>query len=107
LSLATTLAAVYAAWVCLGLAIAATLYVPVFAVVTRRFPTDYRRRTITLTFLGGLASTVFIPLMAWLLNALGWRGPSAGHMRHPTSTAPHAAKPCANPRLCWWGCFRC
>ena len=73
LSLATTLAAVYAAWVCLGLAMAATLYTPVFAVVTRRFPTDYRRRIITITFLGGLASTVFIPLMAWLLDALGWR----------------------------------
>lgn len=28
---------------------------------------------ITLTFLGGLASTVFIPLSAWLIHALGWR----------------------------------
>ena len=73
LSLATTLMAVYAAWVCLGLAMAATLYTPAFAVVTRRFPADYRRRIITLTFLGGLASTVFIPLMAWLLSTMGWR----------------------------------
>ena len=73
LSLATTLVAVYAAWVCLGVAMAATLYTPVFAVVTRRFPADYRRRIITITFLGGLASTVFIPLMAWLLQAVGWR----------------------------------
>ena len=73
LSLATTLAAVYTAWVCLGLAMAATLYAPAFAVVTRRFPTDYRRRIITITFLGGLASTVFIPLMAWLLAVVGWR----------------------------------
>jgi hypothetical protein len=52
---------------------AATLYTPVFAVVTRRFPTDFRRAIITMTFLGGLASTVFIPLMAWLIHALGWR----------------------------------
>lgn len=73
LSLATTLTAVYAAWVCLGLAMAATLYTPVFAVVTRRFPQAYRRHIITLTFLGGLASTVFIPLMAWLLSTVGWR----------------------------------
>jgi MFS family permease len=73
LSLATTLMAVYAAWVCLGLAMAATLYTPVFAVVTRRFPQAYRRHIITLTFLGGLASTVFIPLMAWLLSTVGWR----------------------------------
>lgn len=73
LSAATTLVGVYAAWVVLGVAMAATLYVPVFAVVTRRFPADYRRRIITITFLGGLASTVFIPLMAWLLAAFGWR----------------------------------
>jgi predicted MFS family arabinose efflux permease len=52
---------------------AATLYTPVFAVVTRRFPSDFRRAIITLTFLGGLASTVFIPLSAWLIQALGWR----------------------------------
>ncbi|HKB54357.1 MAG TPA: MFS transporter, partial [Ramlibacter sp.] len=52
---------------------AATLYNPVFAVVTRRFPQDFRRAIITLTFLGGLASTVFIPLSAWLIQSLGWR----------------------------------
>ena len=39
----------------------------------RRYPLDYRRAIITLTFLGGLASTVFIPLGAWLIEALGWR----------------------------------
>jgi predicted MFS family arabinose efflux permease len=49
------------------------LYSPVFAVVTRRFPRDFRRAIITLTFLGGLASTVFIPLSAWLIQSLGWR----------------------------------
>jgi MFS family permease len=51
----------------------ATLYTPVFAVVTRRFPSDFRRAIITLTFLGGLASTVFIPLTAWLIREFGWR----------------------------------
>lgn len=63
----------HAAWLLLGAALAATLYSPVFAVVTRRFPGDFRRAIITLTFLGGLASTVFIPLSAWLIDALGWR----------------------------------
>jgi MFS family permease len=63
----------YAVWIGLGAGLAATLYTPVFAVVTRRFPHDFRRAIITLTFLGGLASTVFIPLSAWLINALGWR----------------------------------
>ena len=63
----------YAAWALLGCALAATLYTPVFAVVTRRYPHDFRRAIITLTFLGGLASTVFIPLSAWLIASLGWR----------------------------------
>ncbi len=63
----------YIAWILLGVALAATLYTPVFAVVTRRFPQDFRRAIITLTFLGGLASSVFIPLTAWLISAYGWR----------------------------------
>lgn len=67
------IAGFYAVWFCLGLALAGTLYTPVFAVVTRRFPDDFRRAIITLTFLGGLASTVFIPLSAWLIGAYGWR----------------------------------
>jgi MFS family permease len=63
----------YAVWTGLGAGLAATLYNPVFSVVTRRFPSGYRRAIITLTFLGGLASTVFIPLSAWLIRAIGWR----------------------------------
>lgn len=63
----------YAVWGGLGAAMAAILYSPAFAVVTRRFPHDFRRAIITMTFLGGLASTVFIPLTAWLIAAWGWR----------------------------------
>ena len=63
----------YAVWALLGAGMSATLYAPVFAVVTRRFPDNFRRGIITMTFLGGLASTVFIPLTAWLMSALGWR----------------------------------
>lgn len=72
-SFVTSMAGFYAVWAGLGAALAATLYNPVFAVVTRRFPDDFRRAIITLTFLGGLASTVFIPLSAWLIRSLGWR----------------------------------
>ena len=72
-SLIDSIAGFYAVWAILGAALAATLYNPVFAVVTRRFPLDFRRAIITLTFLGGLASTVFIPLSAWLIQSLGWR----------------------------------
>lgn len=63
----------YALWLGLGAAMACVLYSPVFAVVTRRFPGDFRRAIITLTFLGGLASTVFIPAGAWLIAQWGWR----------------------------------
>ena len=72
-SFVTTVAGFYTAWIWLGLGMAATLYNPVFAVVTRRFPQDFRRAIITLTFLGGLASTVFIPLFAWWMELWGWR----------------------------------
>jgi MFS family permease len=68
-----SVAGFYAVWVWLGLGLAATLYTPAFAVVTRRFPQDFRRAIITLTFLGGLASTVFIPLFAWWMDLWGWR----------------------------------
>ena len=69
----TNAAGFYTVWVGLGLALSATLYTPVFAVITRRFPNDFRRAIITMTFLGGLASTVFIPLSAWLVAKFGWR----------------------------------
>ncbi|MCE3272105.1 MAG: transporter [Ramlibacter sp.] len=66
-------AAFYATWILLGAALAGTLYAPVFAVVTRRYPSDFRRAIITITFLGGLASSVFIPLSAALIQGWGWR----------------------------------
>lgn len=72
-SVVAGLTGLYAVWLGLGAAMAAVLYSPVFALLTRRFPNDFRRAIITLTFLGGLASTVFIPLTAWLMQVLGWR----------------------------------
>jgi predicted MFS family arabinose efflux permease len=72
-SAVNSVAGFYTVWLGLGAGLAATLYTPVFAVVTRRCPHDFRRAIITLTFLGGLASTVFIPLSAWLIHSLGWR----------------------------------
>lgn len=69
----TSLTGFYLVWAGLGAAMAAVLYAPVFAVVTRRFPNDFRRAIITMTFLGGLASTVFIPLTAGLISLWDWR----------------------------------
>ena len=63
----------YAVWSCMGLAWAATLYTPAFTVLTQRYGSAYRRAIITMTLLGGLASTVFIPLTAALVEHWGWR----------------------------------
>jgi len=63
----------YAIWIGLGLTQALTLYTPVFAVLTRIFPADFKLRITVLTLAGGLASTVFIPIIAWAVEVLGWR----------------------------------
>lgn len=65
--------ALYVIWAGLGLAMAATLYEPVFAVLTRSFPRSYRTRITALTLVGGFASTVFIPLTQIAIAWLGWR----------------------------------
>ncbi|WP_430396087.1 MFS transporter [Ferrovibrio sp.] len=63
----------YALWIGLGATKAMTLYDPVFAVVTRLFPDNFRRRITIITLLGGLASTAFVPLTAFFIHWLGWR----------------------------------
>jgi predicted MFS family arabinose efflux permease len=58
----------------IGLAQAMTLYEPAFAVVARRYGSEARRGITALTLWGGFASTVFVPLIQFLLNHLDWRG---------------------------------
>lgn len=67
------LASYYLIWAGLGLALAATLYEPAFAVVTAWFQQRRTRAMIIVTFFGGLASTVFLPLTNWLVETQGWR----------------------------------
>ncbi len=69
----TELWQLYAIWIGIGFASAMVLYDPVFAVVARAVPGHYRRAITTITLLGGLASTVFIPLTQELVELLGWR----------------------------------
>jgi MFS family permease len=69
-----SLAAFYLLWAGLGLAMAAVLYEPAFAVVATWFVRHRHRALTLLTVFGGLASTVFVPLSAWLLERRGWRG---------------------------------
>lgn len=67
------LPALYAVWFLMGLAMAATLYEPAFAIVVSWFARDRARALLVLTLVAGLASTIFMPLEAWLLGRLGWR----------------------------------
>jgi MFS family permease len=63
----------YVIWAGLGLVLGATLYEPVFVVITRSYPQSYRNRITALTLVGGFASTVFIPLTSLFIDRLGWR----------------------------------
>lgn len=72
-SQATSLPMLFAVWVGLGVAMGATLYDPVFAVITRRYPASFRTKIIALTLVGGFASTVFIPLTQYIVDEVGWR----------------------------------
>jgi MFS family permease len=66
--------ALYAVWFGMGFALAATLYEPAFAAVVSWFTTHNRDRALlTLTLAAGLASTIFMPIEAWLLVRCGWR----------------------------------
>ena len=64
----------YLVWVGIGLAMAATLYEPAFAVLAKWFERGRARALLLVTLAGGLASTIFLPLSAWQVEAQGWRG---------------------------------
>lgn len=68
-----TLSVFYLIWAVMGLAMAATLYEPAFAVIASWFERNRGRAMLLLTFFGGLASTIFLPVSAWLVERLGWR----------------------------------
>jgi MFS family permease len=69
-----SIAAFYAVWIGMGLAMASTLYEPVFVVVAKRWHERRDRALTAITLMGGLASVVFLPLAQVLIDALGWRG---------------------------------
>jgi len=69
-----SLGALYAVWLLMGLALATTLYEPAFAAVVGWFPVENRDRALlVVTLTAALASTIFMPLEAWLVDRLGWR----------------------------------
>jgi MFS family permease len=68
-----SLPALYAVWFGMGLAMAATLYEPAFAAIVSWFARRRDRALLTVTLAAGLASTIFMPIEAWLLTRFGWR----------------------------------
>ncbi|WP_310738501.1 MFS transporter [Piscinibacter sp. HJYY11] len=69
-----SVAQLYSVFVGLGLAMAATLYDPAFAVLGQVFREGQRKAITALTLFGGFASTVFWPLTQWLIEGRGWQG---------------------------------
>lgn len=72
-SQAHSLATLFIVWIGLGVSMAATLYDPVFAVVTRDYPGSFRTKITIITLVAGFASTVFIPLTQGFVDWFGWR----------------------------------
>jgi len=67
------LATFYLIWALMGACWSATLYSPAFATVTAHFRERRTEALTVVTLMAGLASTIFLPLTAALVSALGWR----------------------------------
>jgi MFS family permease len=72
------LGGLYAAWALLGASMAMTLYEPAFNILTKRFPERYVQGITALTLVGGFASTLSFPAVAWLIARYDWRVALAG-----------------------------
>jgi MFS family permease len=68
-----SLAAFYVIWALMGVALAAVLYEPAFAVIATWFRRDRDRALTVLTSMGGFASVIFVPLATRLVARVGWR----------------------------------
>jgi MFS family permease len=73
LSQVTSLVQFYVVWALLGLVMATILYEPAFVVITAWFERQRTRAMMIVTLMAGLASTIFFPVAAWLIERLGWR----------------------------------
>jgi len=67
-------ASYFAAWITIGIAMAASLYDPAFATLGRIFGGAARAPITVLTLAGGFASTVSWPATQFLIETVDWRG---------------------------------
>ncbi|MDK3258863.1 MFS transporter [Blastococcus capsensis] len=72
-SQAGDLVELYLAFAGIGLASAAVLYEPAYAVINTWFRRDRPKALLTLTVVAGFASTTFLPTSQFLIETLGWR----------------------------------
>ncbi len=72
-SVASSVALYFASWLLIGAAMSATLYEPAFATIVRAAPKSSRIGILTVSVVGALAATIFVPLSAALIDGLGWR----------------------------------
>jgi predicted MFS family arabinose efflux permease len=94
LALCTGPKAYYVAWTCIGLGMRLTLYDAAFAALARIGGPQARGPMSQITFVGGLASTVFWPLGQALADAFGWRGALLAYAGFALLTVPlHMAIP--------------
>jgi MFS family permease len=73
LSMANSLALVWAAWLILGVGMGLGLYDPAFAALGRIYGDEARKAITGITLIAGFASTVGWPLSQWGLETIGWR----------------------------------
>ncbi|MDX6667293.1 MAG: hypothetical protein QOK04_673, partial [Solirubrobacteraceae bacterium] len=83
----------YAVFAFMGVAMAAVLYGPAFAVLAKLFWPTPRRAMTVLTLFGGLAAILFTPLTEWLVQMIGWRATLIilGGLAVVLTAIPHAA----------------
>jgi MFS family permease len=72
-SQAQDLVQLHLAFVGVGLASAAVLYEPAYAVINTWFRRDRHAALLTLTVVAGFASTIFLPTSQLLIDGVGWR----------------------------------
>jgi MFS family permease len=72
-SRAQNLPQLYLAFAGMGLAGAAVMYEPAFAVINTWFDRDRHAALLSLTVIAGFSSTIFLPLSQALVDSLGWR----------------------------------
>ena len=73
IAIAPNLTIFAAGWLIAGIAMAGVLYAPAFAAITVWFGPERVRALTAVTLVAGLASTVFAPLTAALVDHLTWR----------------------------------